>query len=88
MEMKGLSAEQQMKLDACTTSDELLELVKEEGIELTDEQIDQISGGLEKDWGGLYTCPFCEERVVTWTNGNWWCSHCGAKGNDETIIKR
>ena len=39
--------ELQEKLKACETPDELVALVKEEGMELTDEQIEAISGG----WG-------------------------------------
>ncbi len=43
--LKGLSEEQIAKIKACKNSDELLKLAKEEGIELTDEQLKVINGG-------------------------------------------
>ena len=41
----GLSDEMKAKVANCKTADELMELAKSEGIELTDEQLDTISGG-------------------------------------------
>ena len=43
--LKGLSDEQIAKVKACKNHDELLSLAKEEGIELTDEQLTTVSGG-------------------------------------------
>ena len=42
---KELTDEQMEKARECTNSDELVELAKSEGIELSDEQLDAISGG-------------------------------------------
>ena len=43
--LKGLNEEQIAKVKACKNSEELLKLAKDEGIELTDEQLAAISGG-------------------------------------------
>ena len=43
--IKGLSKEQIAKLKECKNQDEILALAKEEGIELTEEQLDAVSGG-------------------------------------------
>ena len=43
--LKGLTEEQIAKVKACKNSDELLAMAKAEGIELTDEQLDTVSGG-------------------------------------------
>ena len=43
--LKGLTEEQIAKIKACNNSEELFELAKDEGIELTDEQLNVISGG-------------------------------------------
>lgn len=43
--LKGLSEEQIAKVKVCKSSDELLELAKAEGVELTSEQLAAISGG-------------------------------------------
>ena len=40
-----LTAEQMEKARACKNSDELVELAASEGIELTDDQLEAISGG-------------------------------------------
>jgi hypothetical protein len=47
--------ELQERLRACKTTDELLAVAKEEGMELSDKDLDGISGGWcsEHDWG----CP-------------------------------
>lgn len=43
--LKGLSEEQIAKIRECKSQEELLKLAKEEGIELTDEQLEAVSGG-------------------------------------------
>lgn len=45
MEFKDLTPEQQEKIKACKTPEELNELVQEYGEELTDEDLAAISGG-------------------------------------------
>ena len=50
--LKGLTEEQVKRVKACKNSEELLAAAKEEGIELTDEQLNAISGGCgkSKEW--------------------------------------
>ena len=43
--LKGLTDEQISKVKACKDHNELLKLSKEEGIELTSEQLEAVSGG-------------------------------------------
>ncbi len=43
--LKGLTDEQIERIKACKNADEVLALAKEEGIELTDEQLQVINGG-------------------------------------------
>ena len=43
--LKGLSEEQVAKIKACKNQEEMLAVAKEEGIELTDEQLEAVSGG-------------------------------------------
>ena len=43
--LQGLSEEQIKKVEACKSSEEVLNLAKAEGIELTDEQLEAVSGG-------------------------------------------
>lgn len=47
MNFKDLTKEQRDKARACNTPEEMLALAKEEGYELSDEQLEGISGG----WG-------------------------------------
>ena len=64
--LKGLTEEQIAKIKACESQEEILKLAKEEGIELTDEQLEAVSGGgsclvqgndeLEEE------CPKCHSR--------------------------
>ena len=43
--LKGLSEEQIAKAKACKSQDELLKLAKEEGVELSNEQLEAVNGG-------------------------------------------
>ena len=49
MDISDLSPELIKKARACESSDELAALAESEGIELTDSQLDAISGG-DVDW--------------------------------------
>ena len=48
MEFTDLTPEQQEKAKACKTPEELLELARAEGVELSDEQLEGVAGG---GWG-------------------------------------
>ena len=60
--LKGLTDEQIAKVKACKSQEEILQLAKEEGVELGEEQLEAVSGG------GCTVkpkCPFCKsERVL------------------------
>ncbi len=48
MNIEDLTQEQRQKLTACKTPEEVLSLAKAEGVDLTDEQLEDIAGG--KSW--------------------------------------
>ena len=80
--LKGLTKEQIIKVRTCKNHEELLALAKAEGIELTDEQLEAVSGGC-----GTYTvkCPKCgSNRVVEdcVSDKDYCCSDCGHEFND------
>ena len=53
--LKGLTDEQIEKASRCHSEAELLALAKEEGIELSDDELENIAGGLE--WTTPDPCP-------------------------------
>ena len=55
----GLSEEQIAKLNQCSNQEEILALAKQEGVELTDEQLEAVSGGC-----GKITCPKCGSENI------------------------
>ncbi len=58
--LKGLTAAQIEKARACKNTEELLELAKKEGIELTDEQLEAVSGGCKTSSDlAPKVCPEC-----------------------------
>ena len=64
--LKGLTEEQIARVKACKTTEEMLALAKEEGIELTEEQLEAVSGGNCGGTGtstrvrsGKIVCPYC-----------------------------
>jgi DNA-directed RNA polymerase subunit M/transcription elongation factor TFIIS len=59
--LKGLTDEQIEKASHCKSPEELLSLAKEEGIELTDEQLEAVSGGF---CTVFHKCPKCGSKKV------------------------
>ena len=66
--LKGLSEEQIAKIKACKSHEELLALAKEEGIELTEEQLAVVSGG-----GACSVISDLGDDINPWD-----CPKCGA----------
>ena len=56
--LKGLTEEQIAKVKACKTQEEILTLARNEGIELTDEQLAAVSGGCGTS--DEVVCPKCK----------------------------
>ena len=86
--LKGLTEEQIEKVKACKNADELMSLAKAEGIELTSEQLEAVSGG------GFCSettepCPKCGSRsIIKEHRGNdvhmhtvFICKKCGCEWN-------
>ena len=83
--LKGLTEAQIEKLKACKNQEEVLALAKEEGIELTDEQLEAVSGGCSMPEPKPIVCPQCgksEYDEKTYTDGiysitSYTCRRCG-----------
>lgn len=84
--LQGLTEEQIAKVKACKNDEEMLKLAKEEGIELTDEQLEAISGGCGSTWYTGGVCPYCGSTNTKVYNGTWShgatieCYDCGHHG--------
>ena len=75
--LKGLTEEQIKKLKECKTQEEIINLAKEEGIELTDEQLSAVSGG---SCTPEMTCPKCGGKARAYSDGMFSacsCPNCG-----------
>lgn len=84
--LKGLTKEQIERASKCKSVEELLTAAREEGIELTDEQLAAINGGICAGMPPrIASCPECKEQVigefVETTPGDgryeFTCPHCG-----------
>ena len=62
--LKGLSEEQIVKVKACKNSEELLVLAKQEGLELTSEQLEAVNGGACSNTDNCPPCPYCRSSNV------------------------
>ena len=60
---KNLTNEQLNKARACKNQEELLALAQQEGIELTDEQLEAVSGGCGQPIV-IGPCPNCESTNI------------------------
>ena len=75
--LKGLTEEQIAKVKACKNNEELLAVAKEEGIELTEEQLSAVSGG---SCTPEMTCPKCGGKAKPYSDGMFSacsCPNCG-----------
>ena len=73
--LKGLTEEQIAKVKACKNQEEMLAVAKEEGIELTEEQLEVVSGGActTTPPAKPTVCPYCGADKIMATaahNGN------------------
>ena len=77
-----ISPELRAKVAACKTPEEILAIAKKEGVKLSEEQLESISGGAKWNWsGGYYTeCPRCGKTVDVDDKDNppASCPYCGA----------
>lgn len=55
--LDALSDDVKAKLLACETPEDMLALAKQEGMELSDEQMDAVAGGV--DWISCYAVNCC-----------------------------
>ena len=62
--LKSLTEEQIAKVRACKTQEELLALAKQEDIELTEEQLEAVSGGCTTPVEKFVPCPKCKSIQV------------------------
>ena len=83
--LKGLFEEQIAKVKACKTQEQILKLAVDEGVELTSEQLEAVSGGCETTFKKLTEipdsiCPLCGAVTSGRTYGGYYkyiCySHC------------
>ena len=56
MDFENLSPELLEKAKACKTTEEMFALAKEEGVELGEEELEAISGGMVSGWS-IPGCP-------------------------------
>ena len=78
--LQGLTEEQIAKVKACKSQEEILQLAKKEGVELTDEQLEAVSGGncLVQEVGDTSKiCPECSSKnVITLGEQYLLCNDC------------
>lgn len=74
------SPELQEKLKSANTFEDLMTIANEEGVELTDEQIDQISGG--GAWNHPKNCPACGKENIYHYGAQYYCRDCGHEWTD------
>ena len=60
--LKGLTEEQKKKVAECNSSEEVLARAKKEGVTLTDEQLEAVSGGC--GGGSSIKCKNCGSKDV------------------------
>ena len=78
--LNGLTEEQIAKVKSCKNQQELLELAKSEGIELNDEQLSAVNGGVCTSTP-TFVCPVCGSKDITYSHNEnsiaeWYSCKC------------
>ena len=69
--LKGLSEEQIAKVKSCKSQKELMKLAEQEGVELTDEQLQAVNGGFCSSSDFRWKCPKCgSSNTEVWERYN------------------
>ena len=90
--LKGLTEDQIAKIKECKSNEEMLALAKQEGVQLSDEQLEAVSGGCTSTLRSEdVRCPACGsgERVtkIVGSENKTYC-RCYNCGNEWEINKR
>ena len=86
--IEKLTPELQERVDACKTPEETLALAKEVGYELSEEELDTISGGAWDDPSKQRYCP-ADGYLLIWQKApkrGWKCPRCQVVYNDDTKV--
>lgn len=79
MRIEDLTPEQLKKAEG-KSGEELLALAQAEGVELSDEELEAVSGGFSYNKTAPYTCPLCGAQGTVKPNAtksdDWWCTAC------------
>ena len=84
--LKGLTEEQIAKIKSFKNQEDLLKFAKDQGIELTDEQLEAVNGGCGTTTG-YWGCPYCGYRwgAMSLGNGRARCFGCDGEFNDRDV---
>ena len=83
--LKGLTEEQITRVKACKNAEEMLSVAKEQGVQLSDEQLQAVSGGgcsgtSTKLKEGKLLCPYChsDDTCTTYKANScyYYCFRC------------
>ncbi|MBO7573312.1 MAG: Nif11 family protein [Bacilli bacterium] len=90
--LKGLSEEQIAKVKDCKNHDDLLALAKQEGLELTSEQLEAVNGGACSNTDNCPPCPYCGSTNVKLRQSGkvlkkYKCNDCGKEFQTEYTSK-
>ena len=79
--LNGLTDEQIAKVRGCKSTEDILSLAKAEGVELSQEQLEAVSGG-----GCIVTslkCPKCKSKKINYHSlQDYECKECGYRWCD------
>ena len=79
--LKDLSEEQIAKIKACKNTEEMLAVAKEEGVQLNDEQLEAVSGGVCT--APEIKCPKCGctklSSFMQYSGYTYICTNCNYK---------
>ena len=90
--LKGLSEEQIKKVKECKSSKEILALAKAEGVTLTEEQLEAVSGGMCSTDEKPAKCPECGSMDLEFAHspvspaGIYICKKCGNRFGREVPL--
>ncbi|MBQ9003568.1 MAG: bacteriocin [Eggerthellaceae bacterium] len=80
MDLSRFTEEQIAKAQACGSAEEIMLLVSDEGVVLTDDELNQVSGGWKDEPKTKYVCKCGGGVSYEGPQKRYVCKSCGNKG--------
>jgi hypothetical protein len=80
MNLNEVDPELRARIRGTESPEEVLEIAREMGVELSNEQLEEVTGGINWDGAGeILSCPYCHSTKIRRSTPGYVCDKCGKR---------